>query len=94
MDGKEDVASYIERAELYFAANYVEKGNEVATFLAVVEVNAYGVLRNLLAPHLPKNTYFDELKDVLIKHYSTKLIYIAKRFKFHRRNQFESESVA
>ena len=43
MDGKEDIASYIERIELYFAANYVEKGNEVVALLAVIEADAYGV---------------------------------------------------
>ena len=36
MDGKEDIASYIERIELCFAANYVEKDNEVVTLLAVI----------------------------------------------------------
>ena len=34
VDGKEDIASYIERVELYFAANYVKAGYKVATFLA------------------------------------------------------------
>ena len=37
---------------------------------------------------------FDELKEVLIGHYSPKPILIAERFKFHRRNQLESELVA
>ena len=55
MDGKEDIASYIERIELYFAANYVEKDNEVAaTLLAVIGADAYGILRNLLPPRRPK----------------------------------------
>ena len=44
MDGKEDIASYIERIELYFAANYVEKDKEVVTLLAVIGADAYGVL--------------------------------------------------
>ena len=50
MDGKEDIASYVECVELYFTANYVEKDNEVATLLAVIGADSYGVLRNLLAP--------------------------------------------
>ena len=36
VDGKEDIASYTERVELYFAANYVEADFEVATFLALI----------------------------------------------------------
>ena len=63
-DGKEDIASYIERIELYFAANYVEKDNEVLTLLAVIGADAYGVLRNLLAPQRPKDKSFDELKNL------------------------------
>ena len=78
VDGKEDIASYIERIELYFAANYVEKDNEVVTLLAVIGADAYGVLRNLLAPQRPKDKSFDELKEVLIGHYSPKPILIAE----------------
>ena len=53
MNGKEDIASYIERVELYFAANY-----KVATFIAFIGSDAYGVLRNLLAPERPKYKSF------------------------------------
>ena len=94
IDGKEDIASYIERVELYFAANYVEADYEVATFLALTEADAYGVLRNLLAPELPKDKSFNELKELLVSHYSPKPILIAESFKFHRRNQHESETFA
>ena len=52
IDGKEDIASYMERVELYFEANYVEADYEVATFLALIGADANGVLRNLLAPEL------------------------------------------
>ena len=70
IDGKEDIASYIEGVELYFAANYVEADYEVATFLALIGADAYGVL---LAPELPKDKSFDELKELLISHYSLNL---------------------
>lgn len=49
VDGKEDMASCIERVELYFAANYVKADYKVATFLAFIVPDAYGVPRNLLA---------------------------------------------
>ena len=94
VDGKEDIASCIKRIELYFAANYVEKDNEVVTLLAVIEADAYGVLCNLLSPQRPRDKSFNELKEALIRHYSPKPILIAERFKFNRRNQLESESVA
>ena len=58
MDGKEDIASYIERVELYFAANYVKADYKVATFIAFITADAYGVLRNLSAPERPKYKSF------------------------------------
>ena len=42
IDGKEDIASYTERVDLYFAANYVQADYEVATFLALIGADAYG----------------------------------------------------
>ena len=52
------------------------------------------MLRNLLALELPKDSSFGELKELLVSHYSPKPILIAERFKFHRQNQHESETVA
>ena len=64
LGGKEDIGCYIERVELYFAANYVEADYEVATFLALIGEGC--VRRNLLAPKLPKDKSFDELKGLLV----------------------------
>ena len=58
VDDKEDIASYIEREELYVAANYVKVDCKVATFLAFIVSDAYGVPRNLLAPDRPKYVFF------------------------------------
>ena len=46
------------------------------------------MLRNL------EDKSFEELKELLVSDYSPKPILIAERFKFHRRNQHESETVA
>ena len=54
VDGKEDIASYIERVELFFAANYVKVDYKVATFIAFIGSDAYGLLRYMLAPERPK----------------------------------------
>ena len=58
VDGKEEIASYIERVELYFAANYVKADFKVATYLAFIVANAYRVLGKLLAPERPKYKSF------------------------------------
>ena len=57
-----------ERVELYFAASHFKADYEVATFLALIWADAYGLLRNLLAPELPKDKSFDELKELLVSH--------------------------
>ena len=54
--------------ELYFAASHFEADYEVDTFLALIWEDAYGLLRNLLAPELPKDKSFDELKELLVSH--------------------------
>ena len=79
----------MERVELYFAANYIQADYKVAMLLVLIGADVYGVQRNLLAPELPKDKSFDELKDLLVSHYLPKHILIAERFKFHRRNQLE-----
>ena len=56
VDGKNE--SYIERVELYFATNYVKADYKVATFIAFIRADAYGVLRNLLATERHKDKYF------------------------------------
>ena len=60
VDGKKDIASYIQRVELYFAANYVKADYKVATVLAFIVADAYGVLRNLLFPERPKDKSFEQ----------------------------------
>ena len=68
--------------ELHFAPNYVEADYENTAFLALTGADAYSVLRNLLAPKLPKDKSFDELKKLLVSHYSPKPILIAERLNF------------
>ena len=40
VDSKEDIASYIERVELYFESYYVKVDYKVATFLASIGADA------------------------------------------------------
>ena len=58
VDSNKDIASYIERAELYFAANYVKTDYKVASFRAFIGADAYGVSRNSLSPKRPKDKSF------------------------------------
>ena len=54
----------------------------------------YALLRDLLVPAKPSDKSFDDLSDVLTKHFEPKLVVIAERFHFHRRNHATGESIA
>ena len=62
--------------------------------LTVIGSKVYGLLRNLLAPAKPADKDFAEIVQVMQEHLSPKPLTIAERFKFHRRNQGENESVS
>ena len=58
----------ITAAYLYFQANGIEKGKQVAVFLSAIGAKTYSLLRNLIAPTLPKDKSLAEIVEVLKKH--------------------------
>ena len=91
---EESITAYLERVELYFAANNITEGEKkVTVFLSVVGVQPYTLLRDLVSPAKPKEKTFAQLTEVLKKHYEPTRIVIAERFYFHRRNQQPDESI-
>ena len=54
----------------------------------------YSLLRGLVSPELPKDKTYDELVDLLKKHFDPEPIVIAERFHFYQRNQKPGESIA
>ena len=53
----------------------------------------YALLRSIVSPRRPKELSFTEIVDNLAKHLDPKPIVIAERFKFHKAEQQESESI-
>jgi len=90
----DSVSAYVERAQLFFQANEIAEAKRVAVFLTAIGGRTYTLLRNLLAPTVPKDKSFDEIVDTLKKHFEPKVLVIAERFKFHSRGQAVGESVA
>lgn len=64
--------------EEYFIANEIKEG----------------LLRNLCAPEKLSSLSFKDVVETLQQHLSPKPLLIAKRFRFHRRNQLEGETVS
>ncbi|KAL5473475.1 hypothetical protein EMCRGX_G027964 [Ephydatia muelleri] len=73
----EEWGAYMERMDEFLIANGVDDDRK----------------KDLLAPTLPSAQSFDEIREVLQGHFQPKPLVIAERFKFHQRNQSESESV-
>ena len=52
-EGEETIAEYLERVELYFAANDVAEEKKVPMLLSVIGAKTYSVLRSLVPPATP-----------------------------------------
>ena len=93
-DDKEDFESYAERLSAWLVVNAVTDDQKSSVFLAVIGASTYKLLKSLLAPEKPNTKTFDELVNVLQRHYKPKPLIIAERFRFYKRQQQEGENVA
>ncbi|PFX12147.1 Retrovirus-related Pol polyprotein from transposon 17.6 [Stylophora pistillata] len=90
----DDWLAYVERVEQYFLANDIKEDKQVAVMLSLMGNKTYGLLRNLSAPEKPSSLSFKTIVETLQKHLSPKPLLIAERFRFHKRNQLEGETVS
>ena len=90
----EDFSTYMERVQIFFAANDVPEAKQVPVFLNAVGRNTYGVLRSLLSPDNPMSKSFTDIVAILQNHFEPKPSIIGKRYHFHKRNQDAEESIA
>ena len=85
--------SYTERVKQYFAANEIANEKKVPALLAMMGGKTYSLLRNLTTPDDPATKGLDDIVKLLENHMSPKPLVIAERFRFHKRDQHEGESV-
>lgn len=93
-ENTEQWSSYTERFEYFVLANKIKTDLLVPTFLSVVGGKTFNLLRSLVQPAKPGDKSFNEIVEILRNHYAPKPLIIAERFRFHKRNQQEGESVA
>lgn len=84
---------YQERLDQYFVANEVANDKKVPALLSLIGPKTYGVLRDLTSPNLPKEKTYEQLCELLSKHFNPEPLVIAERFRFHKRDQKQGESV-
>lgn len=92
-EATEQWSTYMERVEYFALANKIEDDVKVPTFLSVMGGKT-NLLRSLVQPDKPGMKSYDCIVKILGNHYSPKPLIIAERFRFHKRNQEEGESVS
>ena len=94
--GIDSVEDCKERFLLYCVANDIstdgDKGK--AVFLTFIRATKYNLLKTLVHPQKPQDLSLDELLDALQKHYQPRIVVIAERYRFYKRQQREGESIA
>ena len=90
----EDWEAYMERVELYYAPNDMEQEKKVSVLLSLIGPKTYNLLRNLVSPAKPSSMTFDDIQKILQNHLKPKPLVIAERFRFHRKDQANDESIS
>ena len=83
---KEKASAYLERVQMFLVADSIKAEKKVSVLLSVIRGKTYALFGSLLAPEKPKDKMFEQLSDVLQKHFKPKPVVIVQRFHFHRRN--------
>ncbi|CAB0033714.1 unnamed protein product, partial [Trichogramma brassicae] len=92
--GGSDWSIYNERLEQYFSANFVEDQRKVSVLLTSIGSSVYKTLRDLCSPTLPQEKPYQDLCDILKKHYSPRISVYKERRQFYRLVQGPSENVS
>ena len=92
-----DWLAYVERLGQSFTAYGIKEDVRLASFLTVIGQKTYRLLRDIISPVKPAEQLLDTLIKTLtmnLNYYlNPKPIIISERFKFHRRDQREDESI-
>ena len=91
---KGSFTAFVERVQFLLSANGVHEDKHAAVLLSAIDEETHVILRNLLAPTLPKEMTFDQIVKTLVDHFEPRRLVIVERFRFHQRNQHPDESVA
>ena len=87
-------ACYSERLRYYFTSNEIADPKKHAILLTVIGPQTFQLLRNLVQPKKLEDFSYDQLIEILTKHYDPAPSQIMQRYKFHTRERGPSESIA
>ena len=91
----EDFSAYSRRLEQYFVSSDVsDPAKKRAVFLCAIGARTFGLLEDLIAPSSVDDDSYENLVDVLKKHYEPGTSEIVARFRFHTCVRGEEERVS
>lgn len=92
---KDNFEVWMERLEIHFIELECENDETVKrnTLLKSMGSEAYGVVRSLCDPKLPKDTEFNDMVEYLKKYYLPTVIIFSERKKFYDAKKTDGESV-
>ncbi|CAB3244193.1 unnamed protein product [Arctia plantaginis] len=86
--------TYIDRLEQYFKANGTKEELYVAVLIACVGDATYDLMVDLCSPRKPAEVPYKELKEIVRQHIEPTPSILAERYKFRKRVQATTESIA
>ena len=66
---KGSFTAFVECVQFFLSANGVHEDKHAAVLLSAIDEETYTILRNLLAPALPKEKMFDQIVKTLADHF-------------------------
>ncbi|KAH7972947.1 hypothetical protein HPB52_019370 [Rhipicephalus sanguineus] len=88
-----NIEVYIERFEVFASANNIDEPMKVQVFLTVLGEKAYVTLRSLLMPKSPADSKYADITKVLREHYAPRRFKVTERYRSHRRDQGQNETI-
>ena len=90
----ESFETYVIRFELFCVSEGIEPKLKAPKFLSAIDSKSFTLALNLLHPKSIQHATYDEVVNVLKKHYKPKVMVIYERFMFNMRVQKPSESIS
>ena len=90
----ESFETYVIRFELFCVSEGIEPKLKAPKFLSAIDSKSFTLALNLLHPKSIQRATYDEVVNVLKKHYKPKVMIIYERFMFNMRVQKSSESIS
>jgi|GEM_PF-5724265 len=83
----EDIDTYIQRLNQFFAVNEITDGKKAPALLSLVGPKVFRLLKSVLQPETPESRTYEQLCTALRGHFAPKPNITAERFRFQSRKQ-------